>query len=132
MMSKTSNTCQVSFLFGPSFTLHHHSTAWKPTFIDIQFGPFHLLHGSQGRLQCNPSAAPLPTFQWFRNGVLIFYGGNSRYELEQDGTLVIKKVDRELDAVNFTCRAENYLGADSASSIAAVFGMISSSQSFFV
>jgi len=98
-----------------------HVQAWKPTFSDIQFGPFHLLHGSQGRLQCNPSAAPLPTFQWFTNGVLIFYGRNSRYELEQDGTLVIKKVDRELDAVNFTCRAENYLGADSASSVAAVF-----------
>lgn len=46
--------------------------------------------------------------------------------------MVIKKVDRELDAVNFTCRAENYLGADSASSVAVVFGRISSSQSFFV
>jgi len=98
-----------------------HVLAWKPTFTDVQFGPFHLLHGSQGRLECKPSAAPRPTFQWFRNGVLISYEDKSRYELEREGTLVIKNVDRELDAVNFTCRAENNLGADSASRVAVVF-----------
>ena len=88
----------------------------------MQFGPFRLLHESKGRLPCNPSAAPRPTFQWFRSGVLISYGDSSRYELEQDGTLMIKKVDKDIDAVNYTCSAKNFLGSDSATAVAVVLG----------
>ena len=98
--------------------------AWKPSFADVQFGPFHLLHDSEGRLQCNPSAAPRPSFQWLRNGVAISNGDNSRYELQQDGTLVIKKADKVLDAAKFTCKATNFLGEDSATTTAIVFGKI--------
>ncbi|XP_073228960.1 fibronectin type III domain-containing protein-like isoform X1 [Porites lutea] len=94
--------------------------AWKPSFSDVQFGPFQLLHESKGRLPCNPSAAPRPTFQWFRSGVLISYGDSSRYELEQDGTLIIKKVDKDMDAVNYTCSAKNFLGSDSATAVTVV------------
>lgn len=49
---------------------------------------------------------------------------NSRYNLQKDGTLVIKKVDKEKDAINFTCRATNFLGEDSATAVAIVFGEI--------
>ena len=98
--------------------------AWKPSFSDVQFGPFQLLHESKGRLPCNPSAAPRPTFQWFRSGVLISYGDSSRYELEQDGTLIIKKVDKDMDAVNYTCSAKNFLGSDFATAVTIVLGKI--------
>ena len=90
----------------------------------MQFGPFQLLHESKGRLPCNPSAAPRPTFQWLRSGVLISYGDSSRYDLEQDGTLMIKKVDKDIDAVNYTCSAKNFLGSDSATAVAVVLGKI--------
>ena len=98
----------------------------------MQFGPFHLLHEFEGRLQCKPSAAPRPSFQWVKNGVAISNGDNSRYELQQDGTLVIKKVDKVLDAANFTCKAKNFLGEDSATTTAIVFGKISGFDVLFV
>jgi len=105
--------------------LSHH-TAWKPSFADGQFGPFSLLHGNEGKLQCKPSAEPRPTFQWFRNGVLISYGENSRYTLQKDGTLVIKKVEKDKDSVNYTCKAKNMMGRDSATTVPVVLGKISS------
>ena len=37
---------------------------------------------------------------------------------------MIKKVDKELDAANFTCRATNFMGADSATSFGVVLGEI--------
>ncbi|XP_078342486.1 fibronectin type III domain-containing protein-like isoform X2 [Oculina patagonica] len=94
-----------------------HVRAWKPSFANGQFGPFSLLHGSEGRMQCKPSAEPPPTFQWFRNGVLISDGVSSRYTLQPDGTLVIKKVDKDKDSVNYTCKAQNMMGQDSATTV---------------
>ena len=100
-------------------------TAWKPSFADGQFGPFSLLHGHEGKLNCKPSAEPQPTFQWYRNGVLISYGENSRYTLQKDDTLVIKKVDKDKDSVNYTCKAQNMMGQDSATTVPTVLGKIS-------
>ena len=101
-------------------------TAWKPSFADGKFGPFSLLHGKKGDLQCNPSAEPRPTFQWFRKGVPISFGENSRYTLQKDGTLVIKKVDKGKDSVNYTCKAKNIMGQDSETTVPVVLGKISS------
>ena len=103
-----------------------HHAAWRPSFADGQIGPFSLLHGSEGELQCKPSAEPRPTFQWLRNGVLISYGENSRYTLQKDGTLVIKKVEKDMDSVNYTCKAQNMMGQDSATAVPVVLGKISS------
>lgn len=95
--------------------------AWKPSFNNRQFGPFHLLHGSEGRLHCNPNAEPRPKFQWFVDGVLISDEAiNSRYRLSLDGTLLIKKVDKDKDAVNYTCDAVNLMGKASASTVPTV------------
>ena len=109
------------------FDIFPHHTAWKPSFADELFGPFSLLHGTEGKLHCKPSAEPRPTFQWFRNGVLISYGVNSRHILQQDGTLVIKKVDKDKDSVNYTCKAQNMMGQDSATTVPVVLGKRSSS-----
>ena len=94
-------------------------------FLSPYSGPFSLLHGNEGRLQCKPSAEPHPTFQWFRNGVLISYEENSRYTLQKDGTLVIKKVEKDKDSVNYTCHAQNMMGQDSATVVPVVLGKIS-------
>lgn len=80
------------------------------------------MHGSEGRLQCKPSAEPQPTFQWFRNGVLVHDGINSRYMSQPDGTLVIKKVDKDKDSVNYTCKAENMMGQDSVTTVPVILG----------
>lgn len=101
-----------------------HHTAWKPSFANGTIGPFTLLHDSEGRLQCKTSAQPPPTFQWFRNGVLISDKVNSRYLLQPDGTLVIRKVDKDQDSVNYTCKAQNMLGQDSATAVPVIHGKI--------
>ncbi|CAH3112342.1 unnamed protein product [Pocillopora meandrina] len=95
--------------------------AWKPSFDNRQFGPFHLRHGHEGTLRCNPNAEPRPKFQWFVDGVLISDGAvNSRYRLLLNGTLVIKTVDKDKDAVNYTCNAVNMMGKASATTVPTV------------
>ncbi|XP_068758738.1 fibronectin type III domain-containing protein-like isoform X1 [Montipora capricornis] len=98
-----------------------HVQAWKPSFSNASLGPFELLHGSESRLHCNPSAAPRPSFQWFRNGILISAENSSRYDFQQNGTLIIKRVDKENDEGNYTCKARNFLGEDSASAAVIVY-----------
>ena len=88
-------------------------------------GHFTFLQENEGRLQCNQSAAPHPTFQWFRNGVLVTSENNSHYAILPDGTLVIKRVDKQLDEGNFTCKARNFLGEDSSSAVVVVNGKFS-------
>ena len=89
----------------------------------MQFGPFHLLNEEEARLPCQPStAAPRPAIQWLREGELITYNENSRYQLEEDGTLVIKQVDKDQDAVNYTCKALNFKGEAAVSAVLTVIG----------
>lgn len=102
--------------------LDYCSTAWRPSFTNAWLGHFTFLQGNEGRLQCNQSAAPHPTFQWFRNGVLVTSENSSGYDILPDGTLVIKRVDKQLDEGNFTCKAQNFLGEDSSSAVVVVNG----------
>ena len=81
-----------------------------------------MLNKKEARLPCQPSAAPRPSFQWYREGDLLTYDENSRYKLEEDGTLVIKKVDNSQDAANYTCKAVNFKGTDSVSALLNVQG----------
>lgn len=97
-------------------------TAWRPSFTNAWLGHFTFLQGNEGRLQCKQSAAPHPTFQWFRNGILITSENSRHYDILHDGTLVIKRVDKQLDEGNFTCKAQNFLGEDSSSAIVVVNG----------
>lgn len=46
--------------------------------------------------------------------------------LQQDDTLVIKNVDKDKDSVNYTCKAQNMMGQDSATTVPIVLGKISS------
>ena len=81
-----------------------------------------MLNKKEARLPCQPSAAPRPSFQWYREGDLLTYDENNRYKLEEDGTLVIKEVDNSQDAANYTCRAVNFKGTDSVSALLNVQG----------
>lgn len=38
---------------------------------------------------------------------------------------MIKKVDKDNDSVNYTCKAQNMMGQDSATAVPTVFGKIS-------
>lgn len=89
----------------------------------MQFGPFHLLNKKEAKLPCKPStAAPAPTYEWLKNDELITYDEDSRYRLEMDGTLVIKEVDKDQDNVNYTCKAKNFKGEDSVTTVPIIRG----------
>ena len=98
-------------------------TAWKPSFENVQFGPFRLLNKKEAKVPCKSStAAPQPSYHWFKDGELITYGENSRYKLDMDATLVIKEVDKDLDGVNYTCKAKNLMGEDSITTVPIILG----------
>lgn len=94
--------------------------AIAPSFQKNGFGPFYLFQESEGRLKCDPEAAPRPTvFLWYKDDVEITPGVT--YQIESDGTLVIGNVQRSRDQGKYLCYAENFLGNDSAESIAIVY-----------
>ena len=97
------------------------STAIAPSFEKKGFGPFYLFKEREGRLKCDPEAAPRPSeFKWYKDGQQLSITG--RYSVTADGTLVINKVDRQ-DAGNYSCYAKNFLGeATSKPASATVFG----------
>ena len=82
-------------------------TAIAPSFEKNGFGPFYLFNEREGRLKCDPEAAPRPSqFKWYKEGKELT---SARYSVTADGTLVINKVNRG-DAGRYTCYAKNFLG----------------------
>ncbi|XP_068713129.1 fibronectin type III domain-containing protein-like [Montipora foliosa] len=94
--------------------------AIKPSFQKNGFGPFYLFQESEGRLKCDPEAAPrLTIFKWYKNDNEITPGVT--YQIENDGTLVISNVNRSRDEGRYACYAENFLGHATENSRATVF-----------
>ena len=109
-------------------TLISISTARAPSF-KLGSGPFTLFIGSDGRLNCEPDAAPQPTFEWSKvagdNQGDITPGG--RYKLFSNGTLVIANVMQN-DEGRYECKATNFLGSASSTAEANVLGKLSHSR----
>ena len=96
-------------------------TALAPSFAKRGFGPFYLFQDSEGRLKCDPDAAPRPnSYRWFKEGTEI--NMTSPYRLKSDGTLVISEVQRNRDAGQYKCSATNILATDEATAEATVLG----------
>ena len=94
--------------------------AMAPSFKKTGFGPFYMFKGTEGRLKCNPEAAPHPdTFRWYKGGIVL---KTTPYRVESDGTLVIAKVNKERDEGEYRCFAKNILGEATAYSNATVYG----------
>ncbi|XP_068738238.1 fibronectin type III domain-containing protein-like [Montipora capricornis] len=91
-----------------------------PSFQKNGFGPFYLFQDSEGRLKCDPEAAPRPTvFTWYKEDVEITPGVT--YQIESDGTLVISNVQRSRDQGKYACYAESFLGNALAENTAIVY-----------
>ncbi|KAK7072713.1 Contactin-3, partial [Halocaridina rubra] len=72
------------------------------------------MYGAEGKnvtIVCNPEAAPRPTFEWRKDGLVIGRGG--RRNILRNGNLIIDPVSRE-DEGNYTCTATNIYGTDSS------------------
>ena len=103
-------------------TLIFISTAKAPSF-KFGFGPFYLFKDSESSLNCEPDAAPPPTFEWSKvtgnNQGDITPGG--RYKLFPNGTLVIANITKN-DEGRYSCKATNFLDSASATADASVLG----------
>ncbi|XP_028169127.1 hemicentin-1-like isoform X2 [Ostrinia furnacalis] len=61
------------------------------------------------RLPCKASGYPKPEVTWSRGGLNVA-SGSEWYDIEEDGTLVIKNLDRK-SAGTYVCTAQNSLGS---------------------
>ena len=80
-----------------------------------------MFKGTEGRLDCEPDAAPRPIFEWSKvtgnNQGGIISGG--RYQLFLNGTLLIANVTQN-DEGRYRCKATNNYGTDTATADASV------------
>ncbi|CAG9782573.1 unnamed protein product [Diatraea saccharalis] len=62
-------------------------------------------------IPCQASGNPKPEITWSKNGLNIA-AGTEWYDIQDDGTLVIKNID-EVSAGSYVCKAQNKVGEDS-------------------
>ncbi|XP_073228624.1 fibronectin type III domain-containing protein-like [Porites lutea] len=82
-------------------------------FFETGFGPFYLFNGTEGRLTCNPKAAPWPSkyqYKWYKGTTLLTSSPPYRIEHGEFSTLIIDQVDENRDEGPYKCYAENFLG----------------------
>ena len=60
-------------------------------------------------IECNPDAAPKPTYEWYHGDNKITTGG--RYTIHEDGGLEIVGINDD-DGGKYKCVANNSLGSD--------------------
>lgn len=95
-----SKSCEVKVLEPPSFYQQ-----LKPEMT----GDF----GSSLKLLCDVVGEPLPQISWYKNAVPIKPEDSYRYTINEDNSLVIKKLDLD-DAAMFQCLAKNEAGEKSS------------------
>ena len=99
--------------------------AVKAPSFERGFGPFYLFKGTEGRLTCNPEAAPRPSkdqYKWYKGTTLLRSSPPYRIEHGEFSTLIIDKVDQNRDKGPYTCYAENFLGNATETATATFLG----------
>ena len=93
--------------------------------MESGFGPLYLFKGTEGRLKCNPKAAPRPSkdqYKWYKGTTLLTSSPPYRIVHGEFSTLIIDNVDKNRDEGLYKCYAENFLGNDEATATATVLG----------
>ncbi|EZA58520.1 Protein sidekick [Ooceraea biroi] len=85
----------------------------KPTFITELKRETLSDYGSTVTLPCDTVGVPPPTVAWFRNAEPINHLLGTRYVMEEDGSLTIKKLTMD-DSGMFQCLASNEAGESSS------------------
>ncbi|XP_051172890.1 protein sidekick isoform X3 [Leptopilina boulardi] len=85
----------------------------KPSFINELKRETISEYGSTVILPCEAEGVPLPKISWYRNAESVDHLFGSRYNLEEDGSLTIKKLTME-DSGMFQCLASNEAGEASS------------------
>ncbi|XP_033229948.1 protein sidekick isoform X4 [Belonocnema kinseyi] len=85
----------------------------KPSFVNELKRETLSEYGSTVTLPCEAEGVPLPKISWYRNAESVEYLLGTRYHLEEDGSLTIKKLTME-DSGMFQCLASNEAGEASS------------------
>ncbi|XP_015515694.2 protein sidekick isoform X1 [Neodiprion lecontei] len=108
-------TCHVSLRTGgyPTVTASANITVYeKPTFINELRREILGDYGSTISIPCDAVGVPPPKVSWFRNAASVDHLLGIRYDTEEDGSLVIRKLTME-DSGMFQCLATNEAGESS-------------------
>ncbi|XP_012274978.1 protein sidekick isoform X2 [Orussus abietinus] len=109
-------TCQVDLRSGGYPTINASAKVVvheKPTFITELKRETLSDYGSTVSLPCDVVGVPQPKISWFHNAEPVDHLLGTRYELEEDGTLKIKKLTMD-DSGMFQCLALNEAGESSS------------------
>lgn len=73
--------------------------------------PVQVLYGADFTLHCSAKGEPTPVFTWISPTNRIIVPNQEKYQVMNDGTLVVRKAQR-FDAGDYTCTARNSAGQD--------------------
>ncbi|CAH0591580.1 unnamed protein product [Chrysodeixis includens] len=107
-------TCVANNGFGKPTSIQYEIIVNAPPIIENVYmdKTFKVVEGDLVlRIQCKATGNPKPTIIWKKNDLSIAYG-SEWYDMEKDGTLVIKNVDKKSRGT-YVCLAENAFGKDS-------------------
>ncbi|KAJ8720967.1 hypothetical protein PYW08_006432 [Mythimna loreyi] len=106
-------TCEAENGIGGSAKIVYDVKIYAPPHIDNVYSTkaFEALAGDPTlRIQCKATGSPKPSIVWIKNGLNLALGSDW-YDMEDDGTLVIKNIDRDSEGT-YVCLAQNVLGYD--------------------
>uniref|UniRef100_A0A3P9A7Y1 Ig-like domain-containing protein n=1 Tax=Esox lucius TaxID=8010 RepID=A0A3P9A7Y1_ESOLU len=107
-------TCYAENQIGKDeMKVHVKVVADPPTIRDKSPIPevIRVLYGQTASLKCSAKGEPTPVIKWLTPTKRAIASSSDKYQVHNDGTLVIQKVQR-FDAGNYTCVARNSAGQD--------------------
>ncbi|KAJ8003609.1 hypothetical protein DPEC_G00150120 [Dallia pectoralis] len=106
-------TCYAENQIGKDeMKVHVKVVAEPPTIRDKNLVVIRVRHGQTVSLKCSAKGEPTPLIKWLTPTNRAITSSSDKYQVHNDGTLVIQKVQR-FDAGNYTCVARNSAGQDS-------------------
>uniref|UniRef100_A0AAY4BRG0 Ig-like domain-containing protein n=1 Tax=Denticeps clupeoides TaxID=299321 RepID=A0AAY4BRG0_9TELE len=105
-------TCYAENQIGKDeMKVHVKVVAHMPVIRNRTYGVVQVLYGESVSLKCSAKGDPTPVILWFSPSNRAISSTSDKYQLHNDGTLVIQKAQR-FDGGNYTCLARNSAGQD--------------------
>lgn len=82
-----------------------------PQILDKDQNIIRVFYGETVTLRCNAKGEPMPVITWISPTNRVIYPALDKYQVLDDGTLVVQKVQRS-DGGNYTCMSRNNAGQD--------------------
>ncbi|XP_023673330.1 matrix-remodeling-associated protein 5-like isoform X2 [Paramormyrops kingsleyae] len=91
--------------------IHIKVVADSPTIRNKSYAVIKVPYGDSISMVCHAKGEPAPSITWYSPTNHIIPSTSNKYEVHNDGTLVIQKTQR-YDSGNYTCTAQNAAGHD--------------------